>query len=227
MAKGIERIKNIRSGMLQRCENPKDKSFPHYGGRGISVCEEWHDPKQFEKWALSHGYADNLSIDRIDNEKGYEPSNCRWATNKEQANNKRDNNRIIAFGISHTTKEWSELLGMDRKTLKLRLKRGMTPEETVTRPLMKNGEIYKTLNPIENVNDQECFNGYVRKSLKHFNITQKVLGEYIGISRESVRNKLSGSQKWKEKEKITIYKYFGKKEFLEANYEMLARRNGG
>ena len=110
--------------MLDRCENPNVENYPLYGGRGIRVCAEWHDIQEFEKWAEQTGYEPGLTLDRIDVNGDYCPNNCRWATRKEQANNRRNTLYITFLGETHTLSEWAEMLGVNRSTLSSRYYRG-------------------------------------------------------------------------------------------------------
>ena len=136
------RIFRIWSGTRTRCYNKNAINYEDYGGRGIAVCEEWrHDFTSFLKWAEENGYKENLTLDRKDNSKGYSPDNCRWATIKEQQNNKRSN-RLVAFnGETHTVTEWAEKIGVHKDTLLLRLKNpNYTLERALTEPLNKRGK---------------------------------------------------------------------------------------
>ena len=103
--------------MLYRCENPYSANYKNYGGRGISVCKEWHDPKIFGKWATEHGYKKGLSIERIDVNGDYCPDNCRWATKKEQANNRRDSTLVTIDGMTKTLAQWADFAGLSHSTM--------------------------------------------------------------------------------------------------------------
>ena len=123
-----KRLTIIHSGMKNRCYNTNYKWYKNYGGRGITVCDEWLDSKRvnlshrnnstkgflaFKKWALSNGYKDNLTLDRIDNTKGYSPENCRWVTPKVQCNNRRNNLLVEYQGETKTLHLWCDELQLN------------------------------------------------------------------------------------------------------------------
>lgn len=107
-----ERIGSIFNGIKDRCYNKNNKSYKWYGEKGIKVYKEWIDnPKLFEIWALSNGYEDNLTIDRIDENKDYCPENCRWISNSDNAKYKSTTSLIEVNGETHTGKDWAKILG--------------------------------------------------------------------------------------------------------------------
>jgi len=103
------RLYNIWRGICKRCLNTNDSNWKHYGARGIRICEEWASSYEvFALWARANGYHDELTIERVDNDGHYEPANCRWATYREQARNRRNNHILEAFGESKTIAAWVE-----------------------------------------------------------------------------------------------------------------------
>lgn len=121
--KSKSKIYAVYCTMIQRCESKKNKSYSNYGGRGITVCEEWRNSfTVFYEWAMANGYSDGLTIDRIDTNGNYEPNNCRWVNAIEQANNKRNNELLEYNGEIHTIAEWARLKNMSYSTLYERIK---------------------------------------------------------------------------------------------------------
>ena len=138
------RLNRIYDCMKSRCCNPNVPNYKYYGGRGISICSEWLNEEKvikgkyihnhskgwlaFKKWALENGYADNLTLDRIDVNKSYSPGNCRWISHKEQCNNTRKNHLITYKGKTQSLKKWCEELNLNYHTVFTRVRRGWTVE---------------------------------------------------------------------------------------------------
>jgi hypothetical protein len=136
------RLYSIWCDMKRRCYNPKNKRYKCYGGRNIKVCEAWKDNfVKFYEWSISSGYTEDLTIDRIDVNGDYEPSNCRWVTMKEQQRNTTRSHFVTANGETKTMAEWSEITGIPVNVIKDRLnKLHWSEEEAVTIPTMRKGE---------------------------------------------------------------------------------------
>ena len=138
-----ERLYKVWKGMKSRCYNPNHKSYPKYGGRGIGICEEWRtDYKAFRSWAYANGYQEDAeyqqcSLDRIDVDGNYEPSNCRWANADIQANNTRCVRKLTYYGKTKTITEWAKDVGIPRETLRARIDNGWDMGRALTTPLRK------------------------------------------------------------------------------------------
>jgi len=107
------RLSKIYRGMISRCNDKDDKAYKFYGKKGIRVCDEWLDsPKSFNNWAVSSGYDDGLTIDRIDSSKNYSPDNCRWVSPKENSKWKSTTTKLEVNGIIDSGRGWSRRLGL-------------------------------------------------------------------------------------------------------------------
>lgn len=129
------RTHNIWSGMLQRCNDKNHKDFKSYGAIGITVCEDW---TVFTTFLADMGVCPNkMTLERIDNSKGYCPSNCKWATSKEQAGNRKNNHRITIDGVTLLISEWAQRLGCGDTVIPHRLKTGWSERDACFKPVRK------------------------------------------------------------------------------------------
>ena len=130
------RLYAVWNSMKQRCYNKNHKNYKLYGGRGISVCNEWQQFEPFYNWAISNGYNENAqfmqcTIDRIDTNGNYEPNNCRWVNQKTQSENTRTAHKIEYNGEIHCLSEWARILNINRKVLEYKLKKGLSLKEII------------------------------------------------------------------------------------------------
>lgn len=128
-----ERLYRIWVGMKQRCYHKNNPNWAQWGGRGISICDDWgagtldiNGYLSFREWSLANGYDDSKSIDRINNDLDYNPTNCRWADRQTQNSNTRQNVQITIDGVTHTAAEWSRITGLKPDTIRQRFHHGKT-----------------------------------------------------------------------------------------------------
>lgn len=132
------RLYSIWKHIIDRCYNKKNDAYNSYGGRGITVYSEWKNNFiNFYNWGLKNGYKDNLTIDRIDNSKGYYPDNCRFVNCKIQANNRRSNHYITINNETHSIADWARIYKINPSTISNRLKLGWSNYDSVTKPIIK------------------------------------------------------------------------------------------
>ena len=135
------RLYHIWEDMKSRCLNANNKRYHRYGGRGISISFEWRsDYLEFYKWAMENGYDNELTLDRMDVNGNYEPSNCKWSTPKEQANNRSTNTVIEYNGESKSMSDWATMVGLEYHVLRNRIKRKWTIERALNTPTEKHNK---------------------------------------------------------------------------------------
>lgn len=178
-----KRLIIIRHSMYCRCYYTTTNGYKNYGGRGIKICDDWvNNPQSFYDWSINNGYKKGLTIDRIDVNGNYEPSNCRWVTKEIQDNNRRNNRKITYKGETKTLSQWAKEFNINKTTLSDRLKAGNSIDEALNKPVTRcGGKLFYTLNgetkllsewcKIYNINYQTAWkkakNGYnIEKILK-------------------------------------------------------------
>lgn len=182
-----ERLRGIWQGMKSRCLDKSNKSFYRYGGRGITLCNEWLDFNVFADWALSNGYKETLTIDRIDNSGNYKPSNCRWITNKEQCRNRRTNHLVNYKGEKITLIELSEKTGIPYGVIASRAQKGWLDHD-LTKPICAPEEARSKLSKNEVLDIRSKYNkGVPIKTL---------CDEYSNVTRASIEN-IVHNRTWK------------------------------
>ena len=177
------KLYNVYHSMKQRCLNAKDYRYKDYGGRNITICDEWLDEDgfvNFSNWAFENGYADGLSIDRIDNNGNYCPDNCRWTDNTVQLNNTRHNKWVTYNGESHTYAEWERILnnGVKQTDISVRInKLGWSVEKALLTPIQakEKPELYDWDETIIHNNEKKTAKEWCAK---------------VGLSRDNYRSRI-------------------------------------
>ena len=154
------RLYRIWCNMRQRCRDKNKPDYKYYGGKGVTVCKEWEESfLAFKEWAENNGYEETLTIDRIDPNGDYKPTNCRWATRKEQARNRVATIRLTYNGETKTAAEWAEELGIRQQLISERLRKGFAVEKVLTeKDLRAKRSVANRRKKVVNLHDKLLFN---------------------------------------------------------------------
>lgn len=131
------RLYKIWQGMIRRCNNPNRKDHKHYHSKGVTVCDEWYDFQIFQEWANSNGYSDELTIERIDNSKGYNPYNCTWIPKSQQSKNRTNLHMITYEGETLTLTDTALKYNIKRVTLTNKLRKGESIDSIIKKSIHK------------------------------------------------------------------------------------------
>lgn len=152
--------------MKRRCECPDACNYKWYGGKGVTVCKEWHDRNVFKEWAFTHGWFEGATIDRIDRDKGYCPENCRWATMKEQTRNRATNCYLTYNGETRCIRDWSDITGIKWGTLYSRHKKGKSIDEIFSKKNARYKDKDINVETIRRKGNEPVLHGYVRRTFQ-------------------------------------------------------------
>jgi len=175
------RVLRVYRGMLNRCYNKNVQSYINYGGRGIYVDDRWRGKDGFKNFLTDMGERPpGHTIERLDNNGPYGPSNCKWASREEQASNKRNNRHITANGQTHTLAGWARILGCTGGAIWARLNNGMDPVEAVTKPIPERANAKLGKNDVL----------YIRENYPA--MTAQKIATHLGVSKKTILNVLHG-----------------------------------
>lgn len=210
------RLYRIYQCMKSRCNNANFTEYENYGGRGITVCSEWnqrHGFGSFVEWALSSGYKDSLTLDRIDVNKGYSPDNCKWSSTKEQSRNKRNSKKYTYNNMTMVLTDWEDYFGYKRTYLYSRIARGMSFEESI-KPPIKVKRIPDICDS-DSEKAKKAKRGYT-KFISRFdeNLTIKTISKMVGINENCLHDWKYGRSIPNEEHMKQIADYLG----VDVNY---------
>lgn len=203
--KSKTKLYHVWHSMRQRCTNSKSLNYTNYGGRGITICPEWQEFEQFEKWSCENGYDESAekrkcTLDRIDNNKGYSPDNCRWVDPKTQNNNKRNNRLITYKGKTQNLKRWTEELNLSYVVVSTRLdKRKWTVEKAFETPINTHIKAHENLKIGELELETSIPAGdveYLKYLFKSKGLKVEDVAKILGISKQCLYRKLKGQHDW-------------------------------
>lgn len=165
--------------MKDRCYNPNSNAYKNYGERGITVCDEWRkNYLNFLNWTYISGYKDGLTLDRIDNNKGYSPENCKWSTRKEQQNNRRANRKITINGVTKNLFEWVESSGLNPRTITTRIERGWNANDLLNPKIISSRKIKQLDKNLNLIKEWESISEASRKmNIKEPSLCQCLRGK--------------------------------------------------